>query len=507
MKERLNMRFDYDVIVVGAGNAGLTAASRTAGAGLRTVLLEKHNLPGGYATSFVRGRFEFEASLHELCDIGTKEVPRAVRTLFSDLGSDEQFINEKNLFRTIVTGEGGYDVTLQSGAEGFRASFLSVCPDDEKSFDKLMKLLDDTSAALAYNEKKNGNPNKIYMVLKYGDFIRSASHSIDEVLCYLGFSERARRILETYWLYLGVPADEANSLHYLEMLRGYIYGGAGIPLYKSYGLSLSLADTVIKKGGEIRYNTEVKSFIYDGGRVVGVKTDNDEYYAKEVISNIIPHKVLAMSGKNTREKDRKLCNARKLGLSFVCIYIGLDRGCNELGINDYTVFISKNLSSRRLYEDESETGVYVVNCLNTAYPDATPFGTCSLFITVPVFSDKVMSEVTPENYKKWKSDFAKKYIEDYEKVTGVTVFPYIEEISVSTPATNARYFGSPDGTAYGYRLSHWDNLMSRLLCKESELDIDGLSFCGGHGANGSGFGVTYTSGVETADAVIKRIKG
>ena len=65
----------FDVIVVGAGNGGLTAAANTAKAGLKTLLLEKHNIPGGCATSFRRGRFEFEPSLHELCSVGTAEKP------------------------------------------------------------------------------------------------------------------------------------------------------------------------------------------------------------------------------------------------------------------------------------------------------------------------------------------------------------------------------------------------------------------------------------------------
>lgn len=498
------MRFDHDVIVVGAGNGGLTAASRASGAGLKTVLLEKHNLPGGFAASFVRGRFEFETSLHELCDVGTEDEPRIIRRLFSELGADIKLYNEKYLFRTIVTGEGGYDVTLEAGVDGFKKSLLAVCPGDEKSIDKLYALLDETLNALEYNKKKNGKPNKLVAVTKYGNFLKSASHSIEDVLTYLGFSEKARRIIETYWLYIGVPVEEANSLHYLEMLRGYINGGAGIPYHKSYELSLALADTVYKNGGEIRYNTEVKEFIYDNGRVTGVRTDNDEYYAKEVISNVIPHNVLNMSGKNTREKDRKLCGARKLGMSFVCIFLGLDCDRKTIGFDDYTVFIAKNASSKRQYEDEM--GIYVVNCLNSAVPDATPAGTCSVVITVPVFRPDIFDNVTAENYKKFKSDFAKKYIEDFEAVTGIGVLSHVEEISVSTPATNARYFGSPEGTAYGYEMSGWDNLMSRTLNKENELDIPGLSFCGGHGPSGPGFGVTYLSGADAADAVIKRIK-
>ena len=42
----------YDVVVVGAGNAGLSAAIQTAMAGKKVLLIEQHNLPGGCATSF-----------------------------------------------------------------------------------------------------------------------------------------------------------------------------------------------------------------------------------------------------------------------------------------------------------------------------------------------------------------------------------------------------------------------------------------------------------------------
>ena len=55
-----------EIIIIGAGLGGLSAALDLARSGVRVLVLERHNLPGGFATSFKRGRFEFEPSLHEL---------------------------------------------------------------------------------------------------------------------------------------------------------------------------------------------------------------------------------------------------------------------------------------------------------------------------------------------------------------------------------------------------------------------------------------------------------
>ncbi|MFX1379791.1 MAG: FAD-dependent oxidoreductase, partial [Promethearchaeota archaeon] len=52
----------YPVIVIGAGLGGLGAACQLTSVGKKVLLLEKHNVPGGFASSFVRGRFEFDSA-------------------------------------------------------------------------------------------------------------------------------------------------------------------------------------------------------------------------------------------------------------------------------------------------------------------------------------------------------------------------------------------------------------------------------------------------------------
>ena len=46
---------EFDAVVVGAGNGGLTASTALARKGLKVLLLERHNIPGGCATSFSGG--------------------------------------------------------------------------------------------------------------------------------------------------------------------------------------------------------------------------------------------------------------------------------------------------------------------------------------------------------------------------------------------------------------------------------------------------------------------
>ena len=102
----------YDAIVIGAGNAGLTAAATLAKSGIRTLLLERHNIPGGCATSFCRGRFEFEVALHQLSGLGTLANPGPLWPVFERLEVLDKldFIVMEELYRTV--GPSGMEVTL-----------------------------------------------------------------------------------------------------------------------------------------------------------------------------------------------------------------------------------------------------------------------------------------------------------------------------------------------------------------------------------------------------------
>src|SRR3989304_728566 len=67
----------YDVIIIGSGLAGMTAANTLARAGRSVLLLEQHSKLGGLATWFRRpGGHIFDASLHGLPVGGLKRSRR-----------------------------------------------------------------------------------------------------------------------------------------------------------------------------------------------------------------------------------------------------------------------------------------------------------------------------------------------------------------------------------------------------------------------------------------------
>ena len=129
----------YDAVVVGAGNAGLSAALRLAMSHKKTLLIEQNNTPGGCATSFVRGRFEFDPSLHELCSVGPEDDPGSVRKLFDEFGVNIEWVKISDCFRVVSTYSDGtpMDVTMPSGEQAFIDKMEEYVPGSRRSMEDL----------------------------------------------------------------------------------------------------------------------------------------------------------------------------------------------------------------------------------------------------------------------------------------------------------------------------------------------------------------------------------
>ena len=153
---------NFDIIVIGAGLGGLTAAACATKEGKRVLVLEKGLTPGGSATSFTRGRFEFEASLHALSGFSNSQGVGDVRIIFDELGITNkiEWCEPKNAFRIITKSKNGerIDATLPFGIENFINTIEEYAPGSRASLEKLFDL-----AEKFVNMKNPSEPQLFYI--------------------------------------------------------------------------------------------------------------------------------------------------------------------------------------------------------------------------------------------------------------------------------------------------------------------------------------------------------
>jgi len=496
----------YDLIVIGAGNGGLSAAACGAKKGLKVLVLEKQNSPGGAATSFVRGRFEFEPALHELCTVGTAENKGTIWNLFESLGADVEWCTGMDETYRLLVPEEGIDVTMPCGVQNFIAKLEKEVPGSAPSMTKMIQL--GAEAAKAWEEKNKFAPGNEEFVKAYPNFEKLAGYSVSEVLDALEMPEKAKAIVNTYWCYLGASADTLDFISYARMLLGYIVYGAGMAKGFSYGISTALEKVICENGGEILYNTEVERIIVENGKAVGVEVNNEEIRADYIVSNAYPQFVFGkmMNADEAPVMAKKNAVANNLGLSFVTVYLGMNKTAEELGIDAYSTFISHTSDSAAIQAAATDTteypGYVIVNCLNKLVSDVTPEGTCQLFFTTPFFG-RGWDNVSAEEYGALKLKIATAMIEDAEKSMGISIKPYIEEIEIATPVTLARFLGTPCGTPYGYQVSPTCNGLGRQYLEQNgEETIPGLIFVGASSRRGDGFSSAYLSGMDAINKIM-----
>lgn len=499
---RGNKMEKYDVIIIGAGNGGLAAAVRVLQAGYSCLVLEQHNLPGGFATSFRRGRFEFEASLHELNDFGSPEDPGDIRTLFRELGVEDkiEWIRIPEAYHMITT-DGKYDVTMPFGKEAFIRKMAEYVPDSEKSVRDFFELAEEVRRAQTYSSSVNGETDSAYMKKNFPNFVKAGSYSVNQVLEALMMPQRARDILNAYWCYLGVDCDRMSFLHYSSMVLRYITKDAWMPKMKSHEISLAFAERIRELGGHIWYNSRVTSIMTDdGNRVRGVRlADGKEIGTEHIIADCSPHVVFGnlLDRKAVDEKMTRATNARKFAGRGFTLFLGLDRTAEELGIKSHNYFIYDTADTVKQYElmKNIETNhVQATVCLNNAYRECSPEGTCMLYFTTMFMSDQ-WGDVDERDYFRLKNRIAEDMINVFERETGCSIRDHIEEIAVASPVTYARYCGHPEGVIYGYEAAEWDSLMPRLMMmKEDAAMYEGIRFAGGYAMRSSGYSSAYVSG-------------
>ena len=499
----------YDAIVVGAGNGGMTGALTLCKAGKKVLLIEKHNIPGGCATTFTRGRFEFEASLHQLYGIGPNPdgTTGPVRAMFEEFGIFDKlkFIYQKEAFHFALKNVG--ELAPPDTEEGWVKYLQHVFPDEAKAIEEYQDIINAVSLEMnklidAMGEGLPFTEENFPVFFKYGNI--TAKEMLDKTFKH----PMLKGIYQALWGYLGVPIDRCPFV-----ILAVIYTRSGSAWHVDGGsqaMSNAIVNTFTDCGGELKLNSKVTKILVEDNEVKGVVTDDGEtYFAPAVLcnaskigtyvdlidNNLVPESVY---------EDLRVSNP---GQSIFGVFLGLDCTAEELGIKHGTSFLlptpSPNARPFR-YEvsmnqlDYSPT-IYM-SCYNVDNPDFSPKGTCEITILNGKTPD-VFLKLPPEKYHEAKFHFAEVMLNAlyswYPEVKN-----HIEEFEICTPVTFLRYIRSPGGCIYGVD-SHMKDMVASKLDPKSP--IKGLYFCGAALIAG-GYINTLLSGHAVAKLILKEFE-
>ena len=492
----------YDSVVIGAGNGGLTAALGLARAGVKTLLLERHNIPGGCATSFVRGRFEFEVALHQLSGMGTESFPGPLRDMLTRLEIIDrlEFVQMPNLYRLVIPDR--LDITLKAERAAAADSLKARFPAEAEAIDRFFDLVYEYCAqwvGVTIFKDPEASPEK------YPTFFKYAFKPSQGILDDFFQDPLLKTTLGIYWCYQGMPpsrlsfGDFAIVLWaYIEFKPFHIKGG-------SQALSNTLLDAYLQAGGDVRFNCGAREILVADGRTTGVVTETgDRIDTGHVVSNAstLTTYVDLIDKAHVPEGRLRELGARTVGTSFVNIFLGFDCEPSDLGITETTNFLATNSDIEEVYRKTrtlSAPEAMLFTCYDVDDPDFSPPGACQATLVGLVYAEPWLS-VPPHQYFDTKNHIAGQMLE-----TLYRVFPkcrdHIEELEIGTPVTHMRYLGHPGGAAYGFDQHTKDNEF--FLDRKSP--IKGLFHVGAWSGAG-GFQPTLMSGFSTSRAVVRSLQ-
>ncbi len=507
---------EYPVVVIGGGLGGLSAAAHLARNGFPVTLVEQHDRPGGYATSFDRvaeNLFTFDVSLH-----ATMSAEGGLRKSLEGAGvlGKVETVELPELCR-IITPD--HDLIWpQKNPEAIIDQLSKLFPDQAQGiqgfFDEIMGILDEAI--------KPFDPDSWWDKLLFPISRRKMwgirNKTLADVLDQYVKDPKLRSILSIYWPYYGLPPSKLSGFYYAIATSAYIRFGGHYIKQRSQDLSYSLMDAIEAKAGQVMLETEAEKIVMKDGAVTGVVLSNGKLLkARAVISNAsVPATMKMLSGDadpaklggKAGEYVKKLDTYRP-SLSTFIVWLGLNQEVHRK-VKGYEIWIDRDYDPEKAYKgsvacDPGKAGI-LVTLYDNAYKGYSNPGTSTVVVMI-------LSGYEPwrrfeadyfagrkDAYHKEKERIAKALIKEAEKWAIPGLSSMIEVMEAATPLTNVRYTGNPEGAIYGYEQSIDNAYMTRL---EQRTPFKGLYLASAWTKSGGGYQPCLRSGADAFKALMK----
>jgi phytoene dehydrogenase-like protein/ferredoxin-NADP reductase len=495
---------DYDVVVIGAGLGGLSTAAFLAKEGKKVLMLERHYVPGGYASSFVRGRFEFEISLHELSGLGDEKNPGPLWRLLEqvDVTRRVEFLRIPEFYRCVLPD---VDFVVPIGRENFENAMAEYFSSDAEG----IREFSDVMFKFA-QEALRANRVGMKMVMEHQEefptLLTYFGKSLQEVMDVFIKDEKARTVLNVVCGYYCNPPSALSFMTFALGTVSYLRFGPWHVKGKSQALSQAFVDSIEDMGGDVWLKNGAQRILTEGGKVRGVVAeDGTEIICPTVVSNANPYATcLELIGReNTPDWYLRRLGAWSGGASTVNLYLGVDCDHKDLGLAHHETFYSDGYDVDGNWK-KMKAGVMLepsdiaVTAYNSVDPDFSPPGTSSLVCTFIAFSEPWM-KVPPSEYADAKHRVADRALDLAENVAH-GLRDHIEVIEVATPLTNIRWSHNVGGSIIGFDETFAGTGLVRM---PATGPLQGLYFSGAWVNIGGGYEPSLYSGYLTARKVLE----
>jgi phytoene dehydrogenase-like protein len=503
----------YDTIVIGSGAGGLSAAICLAKEEQKVLVLEQHDVPGGWCHSFYLNGHRFTPGVHY---IGQLEKGESTNDLYEGLGiaNDLVFFRmNKNSYEHLHMGEDRFD--FPSNFDDLVEKLSERFPEEKAGIHKYLNLVRTVSRQLQLLPGLRTFWERLFIPFRTKQMGKYGLFSLRRVIDWHLKNPKLKKILNVQIGNHGLPPAKASFPLHCAVMAHYFQGGY-YPMGGGGAIIKAMTNQLKKYDGEVKTSAEVKKILIEGTKIkraIGVELSSGEkLYADQIVSNADPEITYRnlIGEAHLSKKLLKKLNKTVYSCTSLMLFLTVDMDVRKAGLDSGNIWFVAEGDLDEVYSDMQKPNI----------EDGAIFS--GMFLSCTSLKDPVsfdgkhhtLEAITYINYEAFKRfegeqaerstaylDFkellTKKMLATVEKIVpGLSKHVVHQELG--TPITNEYYINATNGSVYGTEKS-----LRQIgpFAYKAKSEIENLYMCGASIVSHGIAGASY-SGVQTAGAIV-----